>query len=246
LDENYNLGKTLVTRTYRILVKYKYDKDSVTERLKEHKYKCESNEKKCITNNEKKTTENKKELNRCSSINTGVHKQLMNNKTCIFETKKYSKIEKKIFKELDYIDFLEKNRTISDKTFRKAVFKKCRVRIVLPLFMVLLLSTYLILDSFCSCGLIKWLLVVLKENIGAGWSRPLHDFLDKLNLDILWISGCVGKEGAKRTWTFITIPFLYYVIYCMPLFIIGVTIILYIIYYHKKVKKYQNIKFRKR
>ncbi|KAI4836227.1 hypothetical protein MKS88_004015 [Plasmodium brasilianum] len=244
--DNYKLEKKIYASAYRILAKYKQDKDSCAVYLQEYIPKYQSNEKRYISNNEVKTPETKKQSNGSSSVNEGGHKHHMKNKTFMFETKSYSRIEKKIFKELDYLDFLQNNRTITDKFFRKIIFKKYKVRICLPLFLFLFLSTSIILDLSCAYGIIGGLLKILNTTLGNGWSKPLRAFLKKLNLDILWRTPKVPNGSGTQNWTYITKPFLNYVIYCIPLLVLGTTLILGIFYYHKKVKKYQEIKFRKR
>ncbi|SCN12541.1 fam-l protein [Plasmodium malariae] len=252
LNENYSPGKKIVARIYRILAKYKQDKDTNMVCLKENVLNYESNNETDIPNYEKQEKKKKKLSYGSSSLSAIDHKQYMKNKSCMFETKKYSHIEKRIFKELDYIDFLQKNRAISDKIFRKVVFKKYRVRIILPLFFVLLLSTYLILDFSCGYGIVGWLLKILKNILGSEWSRPLRSFLWDLKLDFLWKTETINvvKKGTsshiKQSWTFMTKPFLVYIIYLIPFVILFATLIFAVVYYHKKVIKYQKIKFRKR
>ncbi|SBS97146.1 Plasmodium exported protein (Pm-fam-a like), unknown function [Plasmodium malariae] len=226
-------------RIYRIIAKYKHDKDSNLVCLKDD-----------ILNYEKNLREKNKWSNEISPMSIRGHKQHMKNKSCMFETKKYSHMEKKIFKELDYIDFLQNTKTISDKIFRKTVFKKYRVRIILPLFLFILLSTYIILDFSCGFGIVGPLLKVLKATVGPDWSKTLRSFLWKLKLDFLWPTSVVNVKikgiSTQKSWTFMTKPFLFYVIYLIPFLILGFTTILWIFYYHKKVKKYQKIKFKKR
>ncbi|KAI4834084.1 uncharacterized protein MKS88_000227 [Plasmodium brasilianum] len=240
VDDKCIHGKKMDERIYRILAKYKHDKDSNLVCLKED-----------ILNYEKQLREKKKWSNGISPMNIRGHKQHMKNKSCVFETKKYSHMEKKVFKELDYIDFLQNNKTISDKIFRKIVFKKYRVRIILPLFLVILLSTYLILDFSCGYGLVGWLLAVLKKTLGTGWSAPLRSFLGKLKLDFLWKTAKVNvikngiEQSGTQSWTFMTVPFLVYIIYLIPFIILIVILMSALVYYHKKVKKYHNIKFKK-
>ncbi|KAI4833975.1 fam-l protein [Plasmodium brasilianum] len=248
--DNYQIEKKIDESTYRILAKYKQDKESCAVYLQEYIPKYVSNDKRYISNNEEKTTETKKQSNGSALVNEGGHKQHMKNKSFMFETKAYSRIEKKIFKELDYLDFLQNNRTITNKFFIKIIFKKYKVRICLPLFIFLFLSISIILDFSCGYGIIGRLIKVLRNTLGAKWSKPLNFFLRKLNLDFLWYNDTVNvmKSGNPTpiNWTFITKPFLIYIIYCIPLLLLGITIILGIFYYHKKVKKYQEIKFRKR
>ncbi|SBT86095.1 fam-l protein [Plasmodium malariae] len=244
--DNYKLEKKINASTYRILAKYKQDKDSCAVYLHEYIPKYQSKEKRYVSNNEEKNPETKKQSNGRALVNEGGHKQHMKNKSFMFETKAYSRIEKKIFKELNYIDFLQNNRTITDKFFRKIIFKKYKVRICLPLFLFLFLSISIILDLYCGYGIIRGLLKILNTTLGKKWSKPLRAFLKKLNLDILWRTPKVPNGSGTQNWTYITKPFLGYIIYFIPFLVLGITIILGIFYYHKKVKKYQEIKFRKR
>ncbi|KAI4838696.1 fam-l protein [Plasmodium brasilianum] len=103
--DNYKLEKKIDASRYRILANYKQDKDSCAVYLQEYIPKYPSNEKRYISNNEEKTTETKKQSNGSALVNEGGHKQHMKNKSFMFETRAYSRIEKKIFKELDYLDF---------------------------------------------------------------------------------------------------------------------------------------------
>ncbi|SBT86392.1 fam-l protein [Plasmodium malariae] len=248
--DNYQIEKKIDASTYRILAKYKQDKDSCAVYLQEYIQKYGSSEKRYVSNNEEKNPETKKQSNGSASVNEGGHKQHVKNKSFMFETKAYSRIEKKIFKELDYLDFLQNNRTISDKFFRKIIFKKYKVRICLLLFIFFFLSFSIILDFSCGYGIIRGLLEILNTTLEKEWSKPLRAFLQKLNLDFLWYTSKVNvmKNGTSTPtpWTFITKPFLGYIIYFIPFLVLGITIILGIFYYHKKVKKYQEIKFKKR
>ncbi|SBS94695.1 Plasmodium exported protein (Pm-fam-a like), unknown function [Plasmodium malariae] len=93
------------------------------------------------------------------------NKQDMKNKSCIFETRKYSRLEKKIFNELDYEDFLKNNRTISDKLYKKIMRKKCGKRFSLPLLLLSVLLVSLILDLSWGFGLVRGLyeFIIIKK-----------------------------------------------------------------------------------
>ncbi|KAI4838164.1 fam-l protein [Plasmodium brasilianum] len=80
------------------------------------------------------------------SMTSSDNKQATKNKTCIFENKKYSHIEKKIFKELDYVGFVKKNRTVSYKVYKKIIRKKLAIRFTLPPLLFLLLLILIIVD----------------------------------------------------------------------------------------------------
>ncbi|KAI4833752.1 uncharacterized protein MKS88_000312 [Plasmodium brasilianum] len=242
LNECYNNRKKLYTRYFRLLAKYKQVKDSSIVCLKED-IPNGNNDKKDIYSNEKRNTETMKQSNGSPLYNVKGHKQSMKNKTCIFETKKYSHLEKKIFKELDYEDFLRNNRTISNKVYKKIILKKYGLRLILPVLFFLLLLIPIILNISESFALVDELYKALKTSFGKSWISPLKEWLWK---SPLWWLGIRGKntQGAERS--LIVIPFFRSIIYFLPLFILGVTIILRIVYYHKKVKKYERIKFKQR
>ncbi|KAI4839623.1 hypothetical protein MKS88_002180 [Plasmodium brasilianum] len=153
LGKKYMLAINLDDRIYRLLAKYKKDKDSKVVMLRDDISNNGMDKKKDISNTEKQCTEKKKELYKGSLNNYHGHKQDMNNKYSKFVTKKYSHLEKKIFKELDFVDFLKSNKNISDKTYKKIMRKKFSLRLGSPLLLSLLLSTLLIVDiSLCSSG----------------------------------------------------------------------------------------------
>ncbi|SBT86132.1 fam-l protein [Plasmodium malariae] len=247
-NENYMHDSKLNIRNYRSLEKYKQDKVSNNVWLKEEVPNNGTCEKKYVSINERVSPGKKKQSNGFSSNNLGGNKQDMKNKSCIFETKQYSRLEKKIFKEIDYVDFLKNNRTISNKVYFKTIYKKYVPRFALPLFFLLLFFTYLLAD-FWGCGLIGILCYVLNK-ITPDWLEPLHELLKKSALAPFFKS--IGKlprdpsTGRKVPDHFYVTGFLGLFIYLIPFIIFGVTLILKVVYYHKKVKKYQKIKFGKR
>ncbi|SBS96551.1 Plasmodium exported protein (Pm-fam-a like), unknown function [Plasmodium malariae] len=234
-------------RNYRSLEKYKQDKVSNNVWLKEEVPNNGTCEKKYVSINERVSPGKKKQSNGFSSNNLGGNKQDMKNKSCIFETKQYSRLEKKIFKELDYVDFLKNNRTISNKVYFKTIYKKYVPRFALPIFFLLLFFTYLLAD-FWGCGLIGVLCYLLNK-ITPGWLIPLHELLKKSALAPFFKSiDKLPRDSSKnKVWDhFYVTGFLGLFLYLIPFIIFGVTLILKVVYYHKKVKKYQKIKFGKR
>ncbi|SBS98812.1 Plasmodium exported protein (Pm-fam-a like), unknown function [Plasmodium malariae] len=190
--------------------------------------------KKDISNTEKECTEKKKELYRGSLNNYDGHKHDMNNKYSKFVTKKYSHLEKKIFKELDFVDFLRSNKNISDNIYKKIMRKKFSLRLGSPLLLFLLLSTVLIVDISMrfSGGNGFWELSGLKT-ILSSWESSLNSCFS-------WL-----LTGADKSKTALGALF-NIVLYVIPFLILGVTLISYVFYYHKKVKKYEKIKFSKK
>ncbi|SBS94953.1 Plasmodium exported protein (Pm-fam-a like), unknown function [Plasmodium malariae] len=218
-------------------------------------------ERKDIFNNENIFEQLNRQSNRSLSRNIKRHKNVKKNNSRIFETKQYSRFEKKIFKELDYANFLKNNRGISNRIYQKIIRKKYGFRLSLPIFFVLLLSVLLLLDLFVGYGLVNGLFKVLNiisEPLGyqakgsvkavQEMLKPLHNRLINSTFSSFFKSAAqVTKQVDKSIDKHYYITgFFGFLIYFIPLFIIGVTCILRVFYYHKKVKKYEKIKFKKR
>ncbi|KAI4841545.1 fam-l protein [Plasmodium brasilianum] len=249
----------LYARNYRLLAKYKKNKASSIVCLKEG-IPNGVNDEKDIYNNDKWATEKRKLSNGNLSQGARVHKKDVINKSCIFETKKYSYIERKIFKELDYENFIKNNKTISNKVYKKIIRKKLGSLLSSPiLFLFFLLSIGLILDVSANCGFIYGITKLLNLFV-SGWFRTLNNMLNSSY--IKWIFQPLKKvpellkKSEKVRGTFIDAGkaegynyapvFFGYLIYVIPFIILGITLILGVFYYHKKVKKYEVIKLRKR
>ncbi|SBT01571.1 Plasmodium exported protein (Pm-fam-a like), unknown function [Plasmodium malariae] len=173
IDENCNVIRKLDVRTYRLLTNYKQDNNSCNKVLKETTLYNVENEEKYIYNNEKGDKGKKRKLYGCSLSNEGNHKLDVKNKYCIFETKKYSYLEKKIFKELDYENFLKNNHVISDKFYKRIMLKKCGLRIAIPLLLFLILSISLILDLFVGYGFVNMLRNLLKNLVDENYYNTI-------------------------------------------------------------------------
>ncbi|SBT85641.1 fam-l protein [Plasmodium malariae] len=242
---NYcELKKILKIRNYRLLGKYKHNMDLNFICTKEEIPNIGLNNRKNICNNEESVKTKMKQSNGSSPGNTRCHKKHMKHKTCTFETKKYSHLERKIFKELDYQDFLKNNRTISDKLYKKIIIKKYRLRFALPLVLFFLFSLGLILDFSCNCGLRRGLYKLLSFSLSPLIMGNFHTYL-KDNVDSFFKYSVPKSSGNGTTYFYIT-PFFDFLIYCVLCFIFGITLISGIIYYHNKVKKFDKIKYKKR
>ncbi|SBT00860.1 Plasmodium exported protein (Pm-fam-a like), unknown function [Plasmodium malariae] len=240
LDKYCELKKILKTRNYRLLGKYTHNMDLNFICKKEEIPNIGLNNRKDICNNEESVKTKMKQSNRSSPGNTTGHKKHMKNKTCTFETKKYSYMEKKIFKELDYQDFLKNNRTISDKLYKKIIIKKYRLRLALPLVLFLLFSLGLILDFSCNCGLTRGLYKLLSFSLNPSIMGKFHGYLKST------VGSFFKYTNDNSSKDFYITPFFDFLIYSVLFFIFGINLISGIIYYHKKVKKFEKIKFRKR
>ncbi|KAI4841049.1 hypothetical protein MKS88_000817 [Plasmodium brasilianum] len=248
IGENPNIYVKLGLRTYRLLANCNQHKDSSITGLKECISYNAGNENKNMYSDEKCINTKNEYLNKSSSKNTIYRKQTKKNKSNIFETKKYSYLEKKIFKEIDYFNFLKMNRTINNKVYEKAVLKKCRLRIFIPVILLMLLSIFLLLDILCDSGLLGGMLWLL-HHFSRGWSITLNKILKETPLKSLLeytyeIKKKAGGEVLSRT--SYSGPFLMNLLYFVPFILLCITCILTIVYYHKKVKKYEKIKFRKK
>ncbi|KAI4836238.1 hypothetical protein MKS88_004026 [Plasmodium brasilianum] len=123
----YTLDRKLYIRYYRILGKYEKKKVSNIVGMNELIYKYEEKEDKPKYGNRKKDQSNKSSL-----YKEEFNKQLKGHKYLVFEGKKLSHFERTLFKHLDYVEFIRKNPTISDKSYRKIIFKEYALLIYLP------------------------------------------------------------------------------------------------------------------
>ncbi|SBT85512.1 fam-l protein [Plasmodium malariae] len=242
LDENNSNVRKLDTRIYQLLVKYKQNHDSRILGLQEVIPYNGENERNHICNNEKRHEERKKLSNKSLLNNSRIHRHGKKNKYCIFATNKYSHLERKIFKELDYQNFLKNNRIIKNKLHKKIMFKKYGLRFSLPLLLFSLLSISLILDLFFKCGFINGLFAFLNNYSLNNWMKGFNksSFFDPIR------ELCKFTGSTSKTKSTIITHFFGIIIYVIPFFILGVTLISWIIYYHNKVKKFEKFKFRKR
>ncbi|KAI4840226.1 hypothetical protein MKS88_001584 [Plasmodium brasilianum] len=243
----YNCGNVkiivdgkLCTRINRYLSKCKQNKDLHIVGLKEEIPNNRVYEKKKdISNNEKEPTGRKEQPAGCSLKNSKVNKSFEKNKSCMFETKKYSHLEKKIFKELDFVDFLRRNKNISDKTYKKIMRKKFSLRLGSPLLLFLLLVTILIVDislRLSSDGNGFWNLSGLGTTLKE-YEKVLMPYLEWLSKPLL--------TSADSTSSSVLGPLFSVILFVIPFLLLGVTLISYILYYHRKAKKYEKIKFSK-
>ncbi|KAI4841330.1 fam-l protein [Plasmodium brasilianum] len=245
LKVKYNININLSTRTYRSLTKYKQDKHTNILALKE--IHCNGvNQKNDIYNNEKRDNVKYIQLTGSSLNEMECHKQTKKNKSYIFETKKCSRSEKKIFKELDYINFLKNNKTISNKLYNKIIRKKYGLKITSPLIFLLLFLVVFILDLFVGYGFIKGLFKVFTALKLWDGLKPFYSFLMKSPFKSLCLPVNItkGTNAGKKYFPVLDVFFVF-LIYILPFLILGALTVLRLIYYHKKVKKYDKIKFRK-
>ncbi|SBS99290.1 Plasmodium exported protein (Pm-fam-a like), unknown function [Plasmodium malariae] len=250
LDENYIIDNKFCTKYYRLLAKCKTERDSSISQLKDIP-RNEINEKNYISYSAKHSKSKNKPSNESSPRGKEGYKQDIKNNSCIFEKKKCSYFEKKIFKEIDFIDFLKNNRTISNNTYKKVIRKKYGLRIATPVLFFLLLLILMIIDISLGLSFEKSLLISLvkwnQSVLTSEWFTKIYNLVkntDWLSKSPLWSTienlTDVDKQNGLLG-RLIGVP-----LYFLPFLILGVTLIIALIYYHKKVKKYEKIKFKKR
>ncbi|KAI4837496.1 hypothetical protein MKS88_003972 [Plasmodium brasilianum] len=234
----YKLTGKLNIRTYRLLKNYTHDTNLNTVEIKEGISNSAVNISKDFSNNERECIRKKKPSNRDILNNDGNNKKSMKNNSPIYGTKTYSYFEKRIFNKLDNTEFLKKNKTFTDRTYKKIKFKKRRQRFSLGLFLsiVVLLVPLIDLSFYFICG------------------KDLLSALDFLSVSVGHEGYFPKIEGGQlknlfdlKHWMFreaIRVPTI--LKYCIPIFIIFVVIIICIVYYYKKVMKYEKIKFREK
>ncbi|KAI4837508.1 hypothetical protein MKS88_003985 [Plasmodium brasilianum] len=153
------------------------------------------------------------------------------------------------------------------------MIKKCGLRVALPILLFFVLVISFILDNFCGCGLTHGLLKVivltspavgiaqlreysylkgignLSNIINEGKASPalltLHIWLMKSPLK-RFTQTLIVNPSTKKLSNYCASGFLGFLIYFVPIFILSIILISGLVYYHKKVKKYEKIKFRKR
>ncbi|SBS93591.1 Plasmodium exported protein (Pm-fam-a like), unknown function [Plasmodium malariae] len=206
LDEKYNISRHLNTSNYRLLAKYKQEKDSSIANFKEEMPHKEVKEKKNISNNKKETEGKHKQSCRSSLYIEEYGKNIEKNKCGLTKTKKYFDFEKKIFKELDYEDYVKNIKNIDYKVHKKLARKKRRIRIALLLLFILIL--------------ILPILDLSLEKITEGGLLGLLYLLYPTSGEAPGVDGSLVTLLSKDGWG--------------------------MVYYYKKVIKYENMKFKKR
>ncbi|KAI4840215.1 hypothetical protein MKS88_001573 [Plasmodium brasilianum] len=238
LDKRHKSCGKLNTLYYRFLAKYKREKDSYIANFKDEMPHKVMKEKQCISNN-KKGTDGKYNYSYRSSLYIEEYgKNAKKNKYGISKTEKYCDIEKKIFKELDYKDYLKNVKIIEDKEYKNLSRKKSRIRISLLLLFLLILILPILdlsLENIRKDGLLGLLGLLNTTNRTVGGISTIDvegGLITLLN---------IGEWGASKA-----IPLSIILFYCLPFFIFVIIFIIVMVYYYKKVIKYENIKFRKK
>ncbi|SBT87564.1 fam-l protein [Plasmodium malariae] len=236
LDEKWNLCRKLNIRIYRILAKYKHYKDSSNSNQKEEMQISEVKKEENIYNNKKGTNGKHKKSCRNSLYNGKYGKNIEKNISGIPKTKKYSIFEKKIFKELYYEDYVKNIKSIEYEEYKKLARRKRRIRIALLLLFFMVLAIPILdisLEKITEGGLLGLLHLLYPTGNDTNPLSGIEGHLDSLLSQGTW--NILGKICASTTFIY-GVPFLIFVV----IFILGM------VYYYKKVIKYENTKFRKK
>ncbi|KAI4838704.1 hypothetical protein MKS88_002208 [Plasmodium brasilianum] len=213
-EEKFDFGRKLDTRIHRLLGNCEKDICPNVGTLKEK--------------NEK--------LYRILLYKEKLIKTLMKNK-CTMLHKSYNHYEKKIMNGLNDKAFFKKMILINDIDYKQLKRKKYGLRIVLLLLLFLLVLTLPILDlslgKFETLGnLLNLLCQLVSETPSNSQSPSLTRGSDNLAFSIC--------DGSNITETYKAVGVL---IYCLPIIIMGIILILGIFYYYKNVIKHKKIKF---
>ncbi|SBS95877.1 Plasmodium exported protein (Pm-fam-a like), unknown function [Plasmodium malariae] len=235
LDEKRDLRKELNTRNNRLLAKYKQNKYSSNENFKEEMPNNEVKEKKHISNNKKGTSRKHKQSCRSPLYKEEYSKNDKKNKFLMSKTSKFYDFEKKIFKKLDHENYVKNIKTIENKEYKKLERTKRRIRIAFLLLFILILILPIIDLS-------------LEKLVDGGLLGLLHMlYITRSPDNVLGVEGVLtsllgsGKWGNTDKMRVLPIFF-----YGIPFLIFIVIFILGMVYYYKKVIKYENIKFKER
>ncbi|KAI4833618.1 fam-m protein [Plasmodium brasilianum] len=122
-DVKYKPGRNLDPITFRLLAKYKQDKDSHILGLKQNKSNNNEHENYDITINEKGNKGKNKKSDKSSLNKAQYYMDVIDYNNGMFDGKHFH-FEKKWIKKKDYDNFLERNRRICDISLRKIRYRK--------------------------------------------------------------------------------------------------------------------------
>ncbi|SBS99396.1 Plasmodium exported protein (Pm-fam-a like), unknown function, partial [Plasmodium malariae] len=117
-DGNYNIDRKLGIRKYRLLEKYKLEKDSNIAHLKERSQNNNRSKKNYASSNEKWANEKNKKSNRNLLNKAQYYTEVVDYDNGMFDGKHFH-FEKKWIKKKDYENFAEKKRRIGEIALKK-------------------------------------------------------------------------------------------------------------------------------
>ncbi|KAI4833983.1 fam-m protein [Plasmodium brasilianum] len=120
--DNYNNDRKLGIRKYRLLAKYKLDKDSNMAHLKGDSIINERCKKNYVSSSEKWANEKNKKFNRNLLNKAQYYTEVVDYDTGMFDGKHFH-FEKKWIKKKNYNNLVERNRRICDIALKKIKFR---------------------------------------------------------------------------------------------------------------------------
>ncbi|SCN12012.1 fam-m protein [Plasmodium malariae] len=121
-DGNYNIDRKLGIRKYRLLEKYKLEKDSNIALLKGNSLNNERCKKNYVSNSEKWANEKNKKINRNLLNKAQYYTEVVDYDSGMFDGKHFH-FEKKWIKKKNYNNLVERNRRICDIALKKIKFR---------------------------------------------------------------------------------------------------------------------------
>ncbi|SBT00491.1 Plasmodium exported protein (Pm-fam-a like), unknown function [Plasmodium malariae] len=170
MDEKCSFRRKLNSRKYPLLAQYKEGKDLCIANSKKEIPDIEVIKQKNISNNKKGANRKHNQSCRSSLYVQKYSKNVDENKCITPKTKKYSYYEQKIFKELDYNDYLKNIKIIEDKEYKKVKHKKrcIRISLLLLFFLVLMMPILdLLLEKLTTGGLLGLLGLFYINTVGG-------------------------------------------------------------------------------
>ncbi|SBT88027.1 Plasmodium exported protein, unknown function [Plasmodium malariae] len=240
LDKRYSFCKKLNKRIYLLLGKCENGIFSNVEDLElKIPYNTRKKNRKLLTVNDEKWDKEKKEkLYRSSLYKEKLIKRLMKNK-CTMLHKSYNHYEKKIMNGLNDKVFFKKMILINDKVYKKLKRKKYGLRLCLLLLLFIFVLILPILDlslsnSENSLYLLSLLCQLLGYSLTSG-TQPQLEGGGASAPDSQLSSFCSSDPSISLKVSSI-------LVYCIPILIMGIMLIIGIFYYYKYVIKHKKIK----
>ncbi|SBT85628.1 Plasmodium exported protein, unknown function [Plasmodium malariae] len=234
LDEKHSSDKKLYKRIDRLLGKCEKSIFANVGDLELNipYYTKRKNEEIFTVDNEKFQKEKKEKLDRSLLYKKKLIKKLMKNKYTMLH-RSYTHYEKKIMNGLNDKAFFKKMLLINDKDYKKLKRKNYGLRLCLLLLLFLLISVIPIVDLSIG-NLLLQLFSLLENGSSSGISTPTPD--------------SAGESGISWLSYFSQNPSVAYkarsiLIYCVPILILSIILILGIFYFHKKYIKHKKLKF---
>ncbi|SCP03060.1 fam-m protein [Plasmodium malariae] len=214
LDGNCKYDRKVGIKSYRLLEKYKHDKDSNNVCLKERFPNTEIDKQKDISYNEKVTKRKNKQSNKSLLNKSQYYTEYIDYNNGIFDGKHFH-FEKKWIKKRNYDDFLDKKSKICDILLKKIKFRSYGLAaFIFFLFMLIGIG----LPILCGLG-------YMNEKIEIKFSsESLHDIVKSI-VDTL----CPEKYS-------------YLIMFSLIIFILSIIIIIAVPKILKNNEKYKKIK----